>query len=186
MEIYDIFRRHLNSLLDEQSKANQAINDWCSTLMNQIGDHTRKQRSLVEEAYKIHEKHFEDIRDQSMEIYRLCERTNDTEEIKRLLERCKTLKVNLVDLKFPLINKEFIEVTIIEPPKRLEQVESHPVTTEYDKLKNRSMGNNGTGSAYDQDLNFSSPSKSTATTLHQDSNFDLPSKPAATPLDRTK
>jgi hypothetical protein len=154
--------------------------------MNQIRDYAREQRGLVEEAYKIHRKHLGDIRDQCIEINNICARKNDTEEIKRLLERCKTLKVNLVDLKFPSINKEFIEVTIIEPPKRLEQVESHPVTTEYDKLKNRSMGNNRTGSAYDPDLNFSSPSKSTATTLHQDSNFDLPSKPAATPLDRTK
>ncbi len=166
-EIYNIFRRHLDSLFEEQSKANQAINDWSSNLMTQIGDHARKQILLVEEAYKKHEKHFENVRDQCVEIYRICERNNDTEEIKRLLEQCKTLKVNLVDLKFPLINKEFIEVTIIEPPKQMQQEEYHPVTTEDDKLKNRSIGDKGTASSYDSGSNFGSHLKPTATPLNR-------------------
>jgi hypothetical protein len=135
--------------------------------MTQIGDHARKQILLVEEAYKKHEKHFENVRDQCVEIYRICERNNDTEEIKRLLEQCKTLKVNLVDLKFPLINKEFIEVTIIEPPKQMQQEEYHPVTTEDDKLKNRSIGDKGTASSYDSGSNFGSHLKPTATPLNR-------------------
>jgi len=102
-----------------------------------------------------------------MEINRICEEKNNTEEIKRLLEQCKTLKVNLVDLKFPLINKEFIEVTIIEPPKQMQQEEYHSFTTEDDKLKSRSIEDNETGSAYDRGSNFGSHLKPTATPLNR-------------------
>jgi hypothetical protein len=162
-EIYDAFRRHTNSLYDLQSKANQAIDEWSSGLINEIREHAFKQKLIVQEAHKLHQKHLDDMRDQFLEINSIYEQKRNTEEIERLLEKCKTLEVELVNLTFPSINKEFIEVTVVEPSEQTDQKELNSRKTSDDKFEDRSMGRDDIGSIHDGNLNLSSSySKSTA------------------------
>jgi hypothetical protein len=163
-QIYDIFRGHINSLFDRQSTANQAIDEWSIDLINQIRDHTRKQKHLVEEAYKTQRQYFETMRDQFVEINNIYERKNDTEEIKRLLEKCRTLQVELVNIKFASITKEFIEVTPVEPSDQMNQQQLNTGKSGDNKFENRSTGRNEIGSVNDKDLNSGSYSKPTVST----------------------
>jgi hypothetical protein len=154
----------MDSLIDRQANANQVINNWSSDLMNQIGDHALKQKRLVEEAYKIQQKYLETMREQFLEINSIYQRKNDTEEIKRLLEKSRTLQMELVNIKFSSINKEFIEVTPVEPPDQMNQEELNTGKGGDNKFENQSTGRSETGSAYDKDLNSGSYSKPTAST----------------------
>jgi len=150
------------SLSDQQQKANQAIDDWSNGFIKQISDHAFKQRRLVDKAYNIHEEHLKNMRSQFVEINSIYERKNDTEEINRLLERCKNLKVDLVNIMFRSRNNEFIDVTVVEPTERMEPEELNPRKARDDKLVNQWLERDGTGSVYDNDFSSKTYSKLTA------------------------
>ena len=185
-EIDETFRYLLKSLDVEQSKAVDAIEEWCAIRMDEIKEHTIQQRQLVYDAKETHQKHLENIRDQYLEINRICDQKNNTDEIRQLLEKCKSFKVNLVDLNFTPKSKDFIEVTIIEPPERLEHEESNLVTTEGDKLQSKLIERNTTGSVSDPDVKFTTSAVAAITSSNQDSTFGSSSKTTSTDLDRTK
>lgn len=163
-QIYDIFGGYTNSLFDRQLEVNQVIDKWCTGLISQIREHAIQQKRLVEEAYRIQRKYFETMRDQFVETSRVYERKSDTEEIKRLLEKCRTLQMELVNIKFSSIHKDFIEVIPVEPPDQINQQELNTGKSGDNKFENQSTGRSETGSAYDKDLNSGSYSKPTAST----------------------
>jgi len=149
-------------LVDLQAKAYQEINEWSISLINQIKDHALKQRSLVLEAYNIHRKHLENMREQFVETNSIYERKNDTEEVNRLLERCKNLKVNIVNITYRSSDNEFMEVTIVEPSDGMEPEDPNPKKARDDKFENARPERDETGSAYDKDFKSSLYSYSTA------------------------
>jgi hypothetical protein len=160
-QIYDIFRGHINSLFDRQLEVNQAIDEWSTGLISQIREHAIQQKRLVEEAYRIQRKYFETMRDQFVETSRVYERKSDTEEIKRLLEKCRTLQMELVNIKFSSIHKDFIEVIPVEPPDQINQQELNTGKSGDNKFENQSTERNETGFVNDRDINSGSYSKPT-------------------------
>ena len=138
-EIFAIFNRHGDRLREQQNEAYQSIDIWHNQILQQIGDYTTKQKYIVRETYKIHEKHLTDIRDQVLEIENICSTKNETTEIEQLLEKCKRMKVELVLTNFPSRQLEFIEIVPVEPPEEMYPAELPVTKTLEDNLRTRSM-----------------------------------------------
>jgi hypothetical protein len=163
-EIYDIFTRHHHSLIDQQWKANHAIDDWSTNLVQEIRDYASAQKRLVDQAYQKQQKHLDDMRDQFVEINNIYEDKKNTEEIKRLLDRCKTLKVELVELNFHPCGKEFIQITPIELSERIDQEELSSSKNGDGKFELKSTQKSTTDSVIDRGLSSNSYSTSTSAT----------------------
>jgi hypothetical protein len=157
-EIYDIFTQHRSSLRDQQRKACQAIDDWRSDLINQVGDYTFEQKRLVAEAFERQEKYLDDMRTQFLEISHIYERQQNIEDIKQLLEKCRNLEVQLVKLSFHSNDKKFIKVTLVEQPEQMTQEESNATKTRADQIENQSMHRNENKPLYHREFDSNSSS----------------------------
>ena len=120
-EIYATFRHHWNSLWEEERKVNEAIDEWSIGLINQIRDYTSRQKALVSQVFKSYQKHLDEMRDQFVQSGYVYERKGDTMELNRLVEKCKTLEIELVKFNFHSENIEFIDLKPIEPSELIAQ-----------------------------------------------------------------
>ncbi|CAF3421643.1 unnamed protein product [Rotaria sp. Silwood1] len=118
-EIYSIFQRHGNSLIEQETKAYRAIEEWSASLILQIREYASQQQRLLRHAYEKQRKYFEDLRGQFVETSFIYEQNKNTEEINRLLEKCKTLEVELVKVNYPTRDTPFIEVIPVEPSEQM-------------------------------------------------------------------
>lgn len=165
-EIFDSFGRHRSSLENRKWEANRKIDNWSRELKAEIENHALEQKLLVEQAYKVHNEHLGKMREQFLELSSVYERTNNTEELNRLLDRLKTIKVALLDFKLSMISKEFIEVTTVEPTEQIDKEEYNSDETavrRFEKLSTKGQ----TGSVHGTSFDSSTLSTSTASTLDQ-------------------
>jgi hypothetical protein len=163
-EISYTFTKHTTSLYDLQRTANNAIDDWKNGLIKQIEDHAFEQKRLIEQARQKQEECLRDMRQQFVEINNIYEDKRNDEEIKRLLDKCRTLKVELVGLNFDPREKDFIRVTPIELSERMDQQEFSSNKTENDKFEKRSTEGAGAGSFFDKSSTSNSYSTATSAT----------------------
>ncbi|CAF5013111.1 unnamed protein product, partial [Rotaria magnacalcarata] len=113
--IYDIFRSHWSSLYKQREKAEQEIDEWKIALINEINDYARRQKDLVQKTYYDQQKYFDTQREEFVETFLIYERKRDTEEMNRLVEKCKNMAGELVKLSFQSKDTQFIVVTLLEP-----------------------------------------------------------------------
>jgi hypothetical protein len=163
-EIYSIFRHHQNSLFDQRQKANQAIDEWSSGLAQQIKDHAFEQKRLVDQAYENQRKYLDDMRENFVATKLIYDRNNDNKEIDRLLDKCRSLKGELVELNFDPREKDFIRVTPIELSERMDQQEFSSNKTENDKFEKLSTERAVAASLFDKGSTSSSYSTATSAT----------------------
>lgn len=166
-EIYDIFRSHMRLLSDQEIKANQIIEEWSTGLIAQIRDYAFEQKKIVRQASDSLQNFLDDMRNQFVEISIIYEKKQDTEEMKQLLERCKTLKVELVKLEFYSMGKDFIKVTPVEPPERLDQEKSDESRTTDKSSVRSSIKKDATDISLDRN-NSNLNGSSTSTFLNSD------------------
>ncbi|CAF2410395.1 unnamed protein product [Rotaria sp. Silwood2] len=158
----------MDSLHDQERKAHQAIEEWSTSLMVQIRDYTSQQRRLLQHAYESHRKYLEDMRGQFVETSSIYEQNKDTEEINRLIERCKTLEVELVKLNYPSKDTPFIEVIPVEPPEQMDHKKSNQGKTGNESIEKSLIEKSETESLPDGgDSDINSYSKSTYATFNR-------------------
>ncbi|CAF1397943.1 unnamed protein product [Rotaria sordida] len=136
--------------------------------MTQIRDYTSQQKRLLEQVYENQRKYLENMRDQFVETILIYERKQDTEEINRLLEKCKTLEVELVKLNYPSKDTPFIEITPVESSERMDHEELNQGKTANENSEKPSIQKNETGSLLGRgDSDINSYSNSTYATVNQ-------------------
>jgi hypothetical protein len=158
--IFDIFGTYLSSLSNQEAKARQALDDWSTALYRQIQDHVSQQRQLILKTYQIQREGLENMRQQFVDATIIYERSKKTEEIDRLLEKCKNLKVDLVKFGFYSRSTEFIQVTPVKLPELMDQDDFNsgksekPLTesekTEFEYNRNSNLSSRSTTENYDQ------------------------------------
>jgi hypothetical protein len=158
--IFEIFGSHLSSLANQETKAYQALDDWSSALYSQIRDHVSQQRQLILQTYEIQRNHLENIRKQFVDASIIYEQRKNTEEIDRILAKCKSLKVDLVKFDFYSRSTEFIQVTPVKLPELMDQDDfnsgkSEKPSTEREKTeleynRNSNLSSRSTTENFDQ------------------------------------
>lgn len=155
-ELYDTFRSHTDLLFEQKYKATQAVEDWANSLITQIRDHAKHQKNLIDEAYQNYRKHIEDMRGQYIEANSIYTRNGDTEEINRLLEKCKRFEITLVELNFQSKHTKFIEVTAIEPNKLTDNQDHNSLRTVNERLENPPIYSTDTRDSTNRDFGLNS------------------------------
>ena len=117
------FRSHFYALFSQKSVALTTISKWRSELIDQIERHAEFQKILLEQIYITQYEHLGRERELYYQAYYSRETRNNDGQINQLLDQCKALKVELVNLNFTLRDTDFIEITPFDAPK--EQRESN-------------------------------------------------------------
>ena len=163
-QIYNIFGRHSSSRFDQRWEADKAIDDWRRDLVKQIDDYATEQKRIIEQTFKDQDKYFDDMREDFVATSIISERNEDAIEIDRLLRKCRTLKMELVELSFHSVDKQFIRFTPIKPSERMDQEELNSSKNGDGKVEQRSTQRTTTDSVLDTGLSSNSYSTSASAT----------------------
>ncbi|CAM4874250.1 unnamed protein product [Rotaria socialis] len=159
--IYDIFRSHWSSLYNQRQKAEQAIDEWKLALINEINEYAQRQKGLVQKAYCDQQKYFDTQREEFIETFLIYERKGDTEEMNRLLEKCKNIAGELVKLSFQSKDTQFIVVTLLESNSSTYNEDRKQSEIENDNNRNLSIQRTEGGPLDTRDSTYNSESGST-------------------------
>ena len=121
---YGPFEPHLEALLSQKCAALDAISQWRIGLIDKINVHVKQQEDLLEKSFRNQCDHviLENNRYyQAYENYWVKHSRNDM-EMRSLLDRCKALQVELVNLHFTSRETEFVDIVVFDAPN--EQRES--------------------------------------------------------------
>ncbi|CAF1144391.1 unnamed protein product [Rotaria magnacalcarata] len=159
--IYDIFRSHWSSLYKQREKAEQEIDEWKIALINEINDYARRQKDLVQKTYYDQQKYFDTQREEFVETFLIYERKRDTEEMNRLVEKCKNMAGELVKLSFQSKDTQFIVVTLLEPSGSMYNEDRNQSEIANDNKQNLSIQTTEVGPLSTRDSTYNSESDST-------------------------
>jgi len=111
VEIRQLFEQYQKTLTDQKCKMCDDIADWRDATIDSIYKHANQQTYFLEQKYKKKLDILNKACQQFVEELRLYEQLNNTEDVNRLLEQCKGLKIELAALEHKGQTIPFVEVT---------------------------------------------------------------------------
>jgi len=117
-------------LHDERWKIEESINSWAETLHFQIVEHVKEQKNLLECFHNDRQRILHEKRDEIVKEMHKLNRQRENNEINNLLQRCKTLKFELlVEFSYEDQPLSFIQCVTKEHLEQKKKIESSATKT---------------------------------------------------------
>jgi hypothetical protein len=152
-EIRGQFKQYNDTLARKKKEESEALTKWGETLISQIKNHVTEQKKLLDQHFDNQKRFLDDEQKKFLAHPVVQEKKNDKEQIDRLIDACKALKLNLdilhrydQPIAYMRVMKE--EELVLKSPdetstKQPQENESQNRTTEDN---NNSTGNTASGS----------------------------------------
>lgn len=132
-EISNLFERHMKTLVDEKQRMIDEIIEWEKNLIQQIQENVRRQKHLLEQQCRYEFEALKIKRKEYLDTALIYEQRNDREEVRRLLEQCHNLKLQLASFEYP---EKFIPFVQVQKMIIAESEESrHSTVKQTDTIK---------------------------------------------------
>ena len=109
-EISNLFERHMKILIDEKQRIINELIEWEKNLIHQVQDNVRQQKHLLEQQCRYQYEMLKVKRQEYLDTALIYEQRQDREEVRRLLEQCHHLKLQLISFEYPEKIIPFIQI----------------------------------------------------------------------------
>jgi hypothetical protein len=114
-DLHKLFDRYKKTLSEQKSKISDDIAEWRDKLIRDIHKHVNGQKDFLEQQYEYEVRSLDDKRQDFIDTLRTCQKSNDTDQIQRLLDLCNSLQIELATVKYHQQDIMFIQLTRPEP-----------------------------------------------------------------------
>ena len=161
--IHILFNDFSKELYTQRCNMAQEIADWATTLIRQIEDHAREQTRFLDQEYQKQEDYLHSMRMQLHNANNSYGQRDDDEQIRQLVEQCKSVKMELVALEYAERAIPFVQFLTEEQAARKKRNEKSVQRVADNKPENKLGGNYGSASANSSDPHENSPSNTIST-----------------------